>query len=466
MSLSNSAMVMAALALCLGCSDSRSTDHPSPPEPCDVRPLSAPDGATIIDVLGTETLITHSGARSDPEPIGPGRGGHLRVGPCGTAGLVFSDPNALLYRAVDEDGSSSTTRVGPAPGGGAPRAALYYTSDCDPYVVRVFDGRLLELRPDPAAPGAEWLAEEISLEGVVDGSLSVLVMLARVGPAGQPHILMYTGGAESGLVHVTRGAGGWQAATIDGASAVELGGGAVGSTRLDFAADAVGHLHLAFANDRHLTYGEWDGLTFARTIVAERADFAAEPAWGLSIDLDLDGRPAIAAANAQRVATGSLCRTDLRLYRRMDDGTWPVEVIANRSDGYAGGDGDQFTGQRPLLRFDAVGRPHIVFNDISSWHADGEHTGPLFGVNDTVAGQLRHAVRDEAGWRVSVLYTQPGQAESHNPLHDLAAPSVAHRADGRLIAVGVARTIGGPTLAYDLEVTIERSLVWIDARVQ
>ena len=75
-----------------------------------------------------------------------------------------------------------------------------------------------------------------------------------------------------------------------------------------------------------------------------------------------------------------------------------MEVIS-RPDGYIAGDGEKGTGFAPYLRFDAQGRPHILFLDHGS-----EHFGE--SGQSEYAGHIRHAWRQNGQWQVESVYRQ------------------------------------------------------------
>ena len=128
--------------------------------------------------------------------------------------------------------------------------------------------------------------------------------------------------------------------------------------------------------------------------------FSAEPGCryeGLSVKAGPGGTIAVAGHLVKHVHTGSSQWSKLVYYERGPNGTWSTETVVDRSDGFAGSDGDDYTGAQPELEFDDSGQPHIVFTD----HASSHFTHAWESV-----GQIRHAVRNDGVWQVETVYRQ------------------------------------------------------------
>jgi hypothetical protein len=113
--------------------------------------------------------------------------------------------------------------------------------------------------------------------------------------------------------------------------------------------------------------------------------------------VDRDGRPVIASTYMARVPTHSVRFAQLRYSVRLAKEQWNTVVVADRDDGYSGGDGRNYTGALTHLHIDSANTPHIVFSDIASSH------NPQ---NVLSTGQVRYAVFDGISWNLSTVYRQ------------------------------------------------------------
>ncbi len=177
----------------------------------------------------------------------------------------------------------------------------------------------------------------------------------------------------------------------------------------DLVADADGNAHLALSFQHHPSDDvTWPGWIYylSNRGGAWFAEIAAQQSHGswdsffpkLSLAVDAQGRPAIAAWLKYNVLTGSDALSQLIFCRRSAPDSWARETLAETADNYFGSDGGHFTGLYPKLALDNAGGAHIVFSDLASSHVNGEE--------QAVVGQIRSARNTGTGWTLATLYRQ------------------------------------------------------------
>lgn len=119
---------------------------------------------------------------------------------------------------------------------------------------------------------------------------------------------------------------------------------------------------------------------------------------GLSLAVSRGGAVAIATSFERIADSGSLLAGELRYLFRNSNGSWGGGTVANRSDGYVGGDGNIASGFNATLQFDSLDRPHIAFTDFAAQHIDGNQSN--------LSGQIRHAYWDGSRWSIRTLLHQ------------------------------------------------------------
>lgn len=160
---------------------------------------------------------------------------------------------------------------------------------------------------------------------------------------------------------------------------------------------------------------------WSNELVATRAAATLDAAFHNPQAAWRDGVPVIVAHLRYNVMTGSDAGSQLFCARLDGIAGWQTELIAQRSDGYAGSDGDIFTGLSPDLAVDSAGRIHVSFSDLASWHVGGYQQAWM--------GQMRYAVH-AGSWQLSVPFPQD---------------AAAHEALGRSI---VLPTVSGDEMAF------------------
>jgi len=169
--------------------------------------------------------------------------------------------------------------------------------------------------------------------------------------------------------------------------------------------------------------GTWEEARVSGSVWGDPDDrFTNQP----DIAVTAAGDPVIVGRWQRRAITGSLKESELRIYAPETEDEWCYETVVTRPDGFAGGDGEKYTGEMPQVVLDREDRVHVAFHDLSEWHdSNGQANG--------IQGQLRYAVRDGAGWLVTTILDQPGQLDSPAPLHGFSRGMVAPTSDGATV---------------------------------
>ncbi len=179
--------------------------------------------------------------------------------------------------------------------------------------------------------------------------------------------------------------------------------------------DSSGNFHLGFRN-RGLEYiyltnssGSWQ----TETILSWELGIDDSPVESAALAFnEADQKPYAVSSYASRVPTGSLRRMMLRYHTKSSSGAWTSEVIADRSDGYNGGDGERGTGFTPELRFDSTGNAHLLFTDYASSHFNISGQS----IADEFSGNLRYGTNFSGKWRFETIarQTNPQQNQLTN----------------------------------------------------
>jgi hypothetical protein len=355
-------------------------------------------------------------------------------------GLLYREPAAgscsapVLFRTVSKTGAAPEEIDPQWTFNAVFDGSLLYDDACSPVALRATAAGYVQY-----VRGADgtWAVEDAG-DAAAGGALTQLGHVdAWKDQAGALHVLgMATAGSGQTLLHGTRSGAAGSAWVFE---AIPAAAGQV----LRYRVGSDGTAHALYKKteypcdpcDLGLYYaarkpgGQWEEeLVQASKWGAPDDEFVDAP----DMEIAADGQPVVAATFQRRVITGSLKEASLRVYAR-DDGSWCYDTVADTSDGYQGGDGDQFTGQNPDLVLGAGDRPHVVFSDLSEWHSQGMANG--------VTGQMRHAVLSDGEWVLTTLYSQPGQSDQPKPLAGLVHPVAVVTADpGLVVVAGTATT--------------------------
>jgi len=442
---------------------------------------SASPGGTEVTTSLTETIHEVTGDdrsgpdNSDYDSLNSNTRGYLRLSKCGTLGLVFrkvEDNNGswqtkLAYYEIDASGTGTTQDIEIITGDYWAKMfnwSLVFDEECEPHVYWARDGVYQHWTRN----GSDWSVEDLplDLEGLLGEKPNrVEHFFGGMGLDDKLHLIfrVYLSVGEGGFVHAVRDGGTWTATEIPFIATEFMW------RFFDFVVDSQGDLHLGYNEDRHLYYAKLVNGAWQSEAVAKRGNFDQEAAVTATIALGPGDRPSIASTFAQRATTGSWQWMELRYYEQRDDGSWSNDTLITRADGYSGTDGNKYTGYDPHMVFDAQGRAHVAFNDVSNWHFlwydEWEPDEPPINTNDYMGGQVRYLIRNDGRWKWYTLYTQQGQTESANPLHDMPYPSIAVSPDGGDIAfAAMERVVHGTTLRFDLGVEVDYKAVVLRAQ--
>ncbi len=268
-------------------------------------------------------------------------------------------------------------------------------------------------------------------------------LVAEIGSDDAIHVILAAGDWFAGrLLYATNRTGSWEVTEIAdvAAAGAYFHFGGLASRYLSMAVAVDHSVHVAYTPE-FLDFGEggfrrpFDQLGYLSNrsgqwqaeIVHQPADDSGQSGLASSIAIAPDGQPAIAQFFVDRYPTGSAVSSRLLYHRRLADGGWSSETVADRAAGYVAGDGDRFTGFAPHLVFDAFERPHIAFSDHASQHF------PDFGA-DEFAGQIRHAVKQGDDWVIGTVFAQS------DPLRQMIAYPTMAILPSEIVFVGIQRT--------------------------
>ncbi len=397
-----------------------------------VTPAGAPGVA--FESTGWASIVT-----VDEESPFPFEAKHLLArGACGTVGVLVRDPSErpapLMY--VDASQAKPVPEMVAEEAGPLEDAALFFDTDCTPVVIRLDapDGFLEQVRggdgtwPEPT---------ELNPSAGIGGPPTTLAATeAWTDAEGNMHLVARaTLGVTPKVVHGIRApapGASWTFEGFDAAPATDF---------VTYRADPNGGLHAAYTTteipcdpcDLGIYYGYLPpGGLWTETLVEPSIWNDPDDMYALDATLAVtsEGLPILAATWLERARTGATLRTELRLYSiRQSTQAWCSESVATEADTYQGERGTAFTGVNPNLVLDATDRPHVVFSDTALWYDDKARANSL-------AGQIRYAVRTGDGWTLATLLSQQGQTDSPDLLYGLEAPMIATSADGGTVVVG------------------------------
>jgi hypothetical protein len=245
-------------------------------------------------------------------------------------------------------------------------------------------------------------------------------LTAAVGPGGVFHLLahrtvqpMQTGNVGQGqLLYATNKSGSWAVTEAarpgDQGQDVVFNGERYAPRFLSIAADSQNFAHITYSTGffvagsfntvrSDLGYATNRTGTWVPETVYGPPDGTGDAGLGASIAIGPGDVPAIASYFVDRVATGSPAAAQL-LYHFRGTGGWAHGVAVAGPDGYVAGDGPNYTGFSPQLRFEG-GSPVITFSDEGAQHLTGT------GANE-MAGQVREARLVNGSWLTATVFRQ------------------------------------------------------------
>lgn len=336
-----------------------------------------------------------------------------------------NDAGTLRYKTIHPDGSEVVETV--ATGSRLEASVLLYDESSNPHI--------LVARSRTSGPTIDhyrrnsndsWSGETIVQFGG-EGGAAIYELSAATGPTGSLHLLalktryevdsehFMDAWEDSHLYHITNSTGDWERELVrnyDMAYTYDMY--IKSSIRQDIQVDSDGFVHVVFSeqvfppnsdNDpSRLWYatnetGAWD-FDVALSFDENTGD---EAGWFPSLALNTDGVPFIACVYIDRVSTGSATYAHLLLLERLGPGNWDSQVIADRDDGYHGGDGRDYTGGLAHLVFDSQNTPHVIFSDIASTHWPGTQRLSL--------GNIRYGVARNGNWEFRTIHRNTSPAD-------------------------------------------------------
>lgn len=344
----------------------------------------------------------------------------VQYAPNGTLGFIFWKGRDLMMRERTTAGNWSEQLVS---GGGnlfqmnvnrsdyrfQPAALLLYDSNSQPHVFRLNGTKSIQ---HLARSGSNWSPVESIQNDSANANLSMLV--GAIGAGNTFHLATISGGETPNLTFGSNRNGSWSWTTVASVKPFPTHylAPSYAPRWFSLAVDRNNAAHLVFRPEYRISFSggyvrAYNELAYASNasgqwnvqIVQKPRDDSGEAGHGISVAIGPDNKPYIASWHNERGPGGS--SENSRLFFQSQDaaGNWSRTEVLSRPQGYIAGDGEKGTGFAPYLRFDAQGRPHIVFLDHASEH---------FGISgqSEYAGHIRHAYLQDGQWRVETLFQQ------------------------------------------------------------
>ncbi len=294
-----------------------------------------------------------------------------------------------------------------------PHSALIYDSASAPHVLRVASGVVWH---HVRSSGGVWSSAEQISTAQAGGNIS---LFSACGGANNSLHMAFISADTRQITYASNKTGSWQWSTA-GAVAGNPRGFLQQSWAPRFFALAVNgnnHAYIVFTPefklpqpdgylrpDSALAFASNESGSWQTRVLSTVADASGDAGTGTGIAIAPDGQPAVAAWYNERAATGSSQWSKLQYFKRDAAGNWTSQEVAGRPT-YIAGDGERGIGFAPYLRFDSVGRAHILFSEHASQHF------PSSGQNE-YAGQLRHALLTGSQWSLRTLISQTNPLQS------------------------------------------------------
>jgi hypothetical protein len=391
-----------------------------------------PEFAVTVNVEHQSSLHTATGTISylttQIDQLDSNKRGAMASSSCGDLGMVYRTVAAgkcdVVYARFTQGGlqDQSTVLSGTGTYSCPSDLALFYDASCVPQVIGKGSTGLSQYSLDAQN---QWQTTAITLAPLTDHYVSTLLGLVH-GRDGKVHLLLRgQAGTGARIVHGTLGGTGWSFASlpmITFNNVHEQHGSFPYNVLFNFAVDSQGVVHGVFNNDGELGYAESSSGSWSQQIVIPQADSRNNTGFEAHIAIDANDQPAIAAATSQHHGGWSIKWLKLYFYSRDASGTWNAELIADKADGFVGGDGNKYTGHQTQLFFDGFGQPYVVFSDLASWH---------IGYNYRAPGQIRYALKACDQWHYHTVFRQDGQQVSPNPINECRHPMMTLGQDGQ-----------------------------------
>jgi hypothetical protein len=343
----------------------------------------------------------------------------------GTVGIVYfqrysgdSDGGIVHYKTIGADGSESIESV--TAGSRLETSVLLYDASSNPHVFVASsndaDQTIDHYRRDVSG---HWRQETVvHFHG--EGGKAIYELSADIGPDSSFHLLILKTRSnidsddfndawkDANLYYLSNVSGAWEKDLIQSYDmAYNHDWHIKSSNRQDIAVDKLGNVHVVYAEQydgvpdpSRLRYAtNATGTWVVETAVGYSTGTRDQAGLFPSLALDANDVPHISYVYVARVTTGSATRSTLMLLTRSGPGSWQSETVADRDDGYYGGDGRMHTGGLSHLVFDSHNKPRIAFSDLASTHGSGPQ-----GVN---VGNIRYGVFEDGAWHINTIYRQP-----------------------------------------------------------
>ncbi|HEX7862386.1 MAG TPA: hypothetical protein VF773_18760 [Verrucomicrobiae bacterium] len=344
----------------------------------------------------------------------------VQFAPNGMLGFIFWKGRELMIRERTSAGGWFEQTVA---GGGnlfqmnitrmdykfQPAALLLYDSNSQPHVFKVNGGKTIA---HFVRNGTAWSQVETIQNNAANADVSMLV--GAIGNGNVFHLGVVSGGATPNLTYGSNRGGSWNWNTVSSIAAFPTHylAPSYAPRWLSLAVDSNNAAHLVFRPEYRVSFAggyvrAYNELAYASNvsgqwnvqIIQKPRDDSGEAGHGLSIAIGPDNKPYIASWHNERGPGGSAENSRLFFQSQDSSGNWTRTEVISRPDGYIAGDGEKGTGFAPYLRFDAQGRPHILFLDHGS-----EHFGE--SGQSEYAGHIRHAYLASGQWKVESIYRQ------------------------------------------------------------
>ncbi|UCE18519.1 MAG: T9SS type A sorting domain-containing protein [Gemmatimonadota bacterium] len=328
------------------------------------------------------------------------------------------DEGTLLYKTIHPDGSENIDTV--TSGTRLEKSVLLFDAESDPHIFVARSDEHDQVIDHYYKNSTNHWHNETLIHFYNEGGKFIYELSADTGPDYSFHLLILKTRSDvdsedfmdawigSNLYHLTNGTGNWEKDLVhhyDMAYTYDMY--IKSSIRQDIKVDDEGYVHVIFAEQIHATddpsrlwyatnkTGNWE------MEIALNNDYGAkdDAGWYPSLCLDNSGTPYISCMYVNRVLTHSAVYCKLFLLKRLGDHGWGSEIIAERDDGYYGGDGRKYTGGLSHLVFDKNNTPHIIFSDIASTHWPGTQRLNV--------GNIRYGILKNGAWDFTTIYRQP-----------------------------------------------------------
>lgn len=344
----------------------------------------------------------------------------VQSAPNGSLGFIFWKDQNLTIRERDPSGGWTEQVVN---GGGKtfqpninrtdykfqPAALLLYDSDSRPHIFRLSGDKKIA---HYIRNGSDWTQLESLENPAANVGLSMLV--GAIGPNDTFHLAALSSGGSPNLTYGSNRNGSWNWTTVSAIGSLPTNylPPSYAPRWLSLAVDTNNAAHLVFRPEFRIAFvggyvRAYNELAYASNqsgqwnvqVIQKPGDDSGEAGNGLSIAIGPDNKPYIASWYNERGDGGSASHSRLFYQSQDSAGNWSHTQVISRPEDYIAGDGEKGTGFAPYLRFDAHGRPHILFLDHGA-----EHFGE--SGQSEYAGHIRHAFLENGQWQVQSIYRQ------------------------------------------------------------